>query len=161
MSMVSKVKRPRRTEHSAGGIVFRRGSRGVEIAFILDSYRKWTFPKGRIKAGENIERAAVRESEEELGLSNLKLVRRLGKIEIWFIDRFEHKGELVHKYIYYVLLEAPSNARLKKPKRTKRGEIIRDVRFIPDLQALNLSSYKDIQPILKKAIRIIRTRPSI
>lgn len=176
------IKRSVHVEHSAGGIVFRKLKRvhaeragspaqrggtlsvpicpaqrgGIEIAFILDSYKKWTFPKGRIEYRENIERAAIREVHEELGLTRVRAVRRIGRIDIWFVDRYEHKGVLIHKYIYYVLLQAPWDAKLKKPPRMKRGEIIRAVRWVPMEQALKFSGYKDTEPVLKKAIDILR-----
>lgn len=153
---LTENKRTVRTEYSAGGIVYRIRPKGPEIAFILDSYRKWTFPKGRIQKGEKIERAAVRESQEEMGLRDLKIIRKLGRIDIWFVDRFEYKGELIHKYIYYVLLQAPARAQLRKPEAPKHGEIIRAVRWVPVKQALKFSAYKDMQPIIRKALQYFK-----
>lgn len=144
------------TEYSAGGIIYRVTPAGQEIAFILDSYKKWTFPKGRIKKGENVGRAALREAKEEVGLSNLKIIQQLGKIDIWFTDRFERKNALIHKYIYYVLLQAQAGARLTKPPKPKQGEIIRAVRWVPLSEAMQLSNYKDVRAVLKKAIDIIQ-----
>ena len=161
MKQQSHTKGPVHTEFSAGGIVFRRTEHGPEIAFISDSTKKWTFPKGHIDRGESVERAAARESEEEMGLRNLRILRRLGKIDIWFIDRFVHKGALIHKYIYYVLLQAPRGARLKTPPRPKRGEPIFSVRWVPIEQALKLSSYKDVRPVLEKAIAMLKRRQNV
>ena len=41
-------------EISAGGIVFKRTSRGVRIALILDPFGKWAFAKGHVEEGETI-----------------------------------------------------------------------------------------------------------
>lgn len=144
-----------RIEYSAGGVVFRASRKGYELAFVLDSTKKWTFPKGHIRRGEKIEEAAKRESEEEMGLSGLRPVRRLGQIDIWFVDKYVHKGALIHKYIYYVLMKASIQARLRVPPRPKKGEPIFGVRWTPIQEALQFSNYKDVQPILKRAIETI------
>jgi 8-oxo-dGTP diphosphatase len=57
--------------HAAGGIVVRRDEDGLaRVAVVWRSERgDWTFPKGKLDAGETYERAACREVEEETGLS--------------------------------------------------------------------------------------------
>ena len=149
-------KKAARIEYSAGGVVFRRTAHGLDIAFVLDSTKKWSFPKGHIRRGEKIEEAAVRESEEELGLKGLQPLRRLGQIDIWFVDKYVHKGALIHKYIYYVLIKSPANARLRIPPHPKRGEPIYGVRWVPLKETLRFSDYKDVQPILRKTLDILR-----
>ena len=61
------------TVSAAGGLVLNPNK---EILFIYRS-EKWDLPKGRIELGESIEEAAIREVEEECGISNLKLVKPL------------------------------------------------------------------------------------
>jgi ADP-ribose pyrophosphatase YjhB (NUDIX family) len=41
----------------------------------------WSLPKGHIEAGESAREAAVREAEEEAGLTELKLIEELGAYE--------------------------------------------------------------------------------
>jgi 8-oxo-dGTP diphosphatase len=55
--------------HAAGGLVWRRGPAGREIAVIRrERYgAEWTLPKGKVGAGETWETAAVREVREETG----------------------------------------------------------------------------------------------
>lgn len=145
--------RPARVEYSAGGIVFRRMPRGIEIAFIEDPWHKWTFAKGHIKKRESIVRAAVRETQEEMGVRGLKPIKPLGRTEIWFVDRYVHKGSRVHKYIYFVLMEAPYGAKAHPQKR----ELIHAVHWVPLSQALRSSNYKDVRPVLQKAIQYLHT----
>ena len=53
------------TVRAAGGIVTRDG----EVLLVhRPKYDDWTFPKGKLDAGETDEQAAVREVEEETGL---------------------------------------------------------------------------------------------
>ena len=54
---------------AAGGVVWRRGSEGVEVALVhRPRYDDWSFPKGKLDPGESWEEAALREVEEEIGL---------------------------------------------------------------------------------------------
>jgi 8-oxo-dGTP diphosphatase len=55
---------------AAGGIVWRDGARGREIVLIhRPRHGDWTLPKGKLDPGESWQEAAVREVEEETGLS--------------------------------------------------------------------------------------------
>ena len=61
-----------RSVRAAGGVVWRRGPNGIEVLLIhRPRYHDWSFPKGKVKekAGEADEEAAVREVEEEVGLT--------------------------------------------------------------------------------------------
>ncbi len=146
-----------RMEVSAGGIVFKRTPQGVRVAFIMDPYGKWTFAKGHPEKGETIAAAALRETREEMGLGRLRIVAPLGKIDIWFRDRYrkETKGMLVHKFIHYFLMEAPASAKGQPQQKEK----IRNLIWVPLPRAIATSNYKDVRPLLQKAIAILSRRP--
>lgn len=57
--------------HAAGGVIRRTGEGGtVEVALIhRPKYEDWSLPKGKLEAGESHEEAALREVEEETGLT--------------------------------------------------------------------------------------------
>jgi 8-oxo-dGTP diphosphatase len=58
-----------RRVRAAGGVLWRRGPRGPEALLIhRPRYGDWSFPKGKLKSGENDEEAALREVEEEVGV---------------------------------------------------------------------------------------------
>lgn len=64
---------------AAGGIVMRFVAGGrVEIACIFREARgDWTFPKGKLDAGETFEQAALREVHEETGMA-CEVIRFVG-----------------------------------------------------------------------------------
>lgn len=140
-------------ELSAGGIVFRRKGARIWIALMQDPYGKWTFPKGHVESGEEIEEAAARETLEELGLEQVRLLEPLGKIDIWFRDRFQKKGKLIHKDIHYFLFETPANASLHPDP----DEHALAARWVPAGSILKESSYPDMIPVLRRALEYLKT----
>ncbi|WP_343664557.1 NUDIX hydrolase [Chryseobacterium mucoviscidosis] len=68
---------------AAGGIV---NNPEDEILFIK-RLGKWDLPKGKMEKGESREESAVREIEEETGLSNVELVRFINTTYHIYIER--------------------------------------------------------------------------
>ncbi len=154
--MVTKAqkqkKEPVERELSAGGIVFRRKGNRIWIAMMQDPYGKWTFPKGHVEEGEELEEAAARETLEELGLEQIRLLESLGKIDIWFRDRYQKKGKLIHKDIHYFLFETPSNATLHPDPE----EHALAAKWVSITHLLKESSYPDMIPVLDRAVEFLK-----
>ena len=54
---------------AAGGVVWRVVDDQVEVLLVhRDRHQDWTFPKGKLDAGETLRACALREVEEETGL---------------------------------------------------------------------------------------------
>jgi len=60
-----------RSKFSAGAVIVRRAAHGWRY-LLLRVFRSWDFPKGGLEAGEAPLQAAVREVEEETGLTALE-----------------------------------------------------------------------------------------
>lgn len=92
-------------EVSAGGVVIRPAASGFEVAIIARYNRggrlEWCLPKGHPEGPEDHASAAVREVEEETGISG-SVLTTLGSIEYWFTVP-THR---VHKTVHHFLLEA-------------------------------------------------------
>lgn len=132
--------------------MFTRSGNSVVFAVMKDSYGKWTFPKGHVEVGEDIEEAAARETLEELGLQEVRLLDYLGKIDIWFRDKFQKKGELVHKDIHYYLFEAAAHSELHPDP----SEHVYEAKWVPLSKVERVSSYPDMVPIVKTAVRLVK-----
>lgn len=138
-------------EFSAGGIVYRKKSGKYKMLLIRDPFDRWAFPKGHFKKGEKPEEAALREVSEETGLKvdDLKIVSDLGKTDFWF----RYKKDLIHKTVYWFLMEAFSDK-----VRPQKKEKISEVKWVNIDNVLKESAYKDMEPVLKKAISRLRRK---
>jgi 8-oxo-dGTP pyrophosphatase MutT (NUDIX family) len=94
-----------RVEHlvSAGGVVYRRGAKGLEIVLCgrRDGGIVWGLPKGTPIAGESLEDTARREVTEETGFQ-VEIEQPLGSIDYWF-SRPE-QGVRFHKRVHHFLM---------------------------------------------------------
>ena len=91
---------------SAGGVVFRRRGRVVEVALIsVGEKSRWQLPKGLVGGGESPEQAALREVREETGLDGA-LVAPVETVEYWYIGNVGRTGARVrfHKFVHFYLL---------------------------------------------------------
>ncbi len=143
-------------ETSAGGVVFKVEKGKVFFAMMKDSYEKWTFPKGHVEKGEEVEEAAARETLEELGLEEIMFLEDLGKISIWFRDRFQKKGKLINKDIHYYLFKTKQGAKLF-PDPTQHAM---DAKWVGMNQVLKKSDYSDLKTVISNAIDIIKAYES-
>lgn len=137
-------------EISAGGIVYKRTRKGLRMSLMLDPFGKWTFAKGHVEPGETIEAAALRETAEEMALRGLKLKMPLGTIDFWFREKYRpgSKGMLVHKFVHYFLMEVPAGE-WGKPQKDEK---IRKLVWVTPREAMKMSSYDDVRPVLEKAL---------
>jgi len=85
--------------HAAGGVISRQSKRGhFEVLLIHRPLRQdWTFPKGKLEAGETHEACALREVEEETALRCL-----LGR-ELATTSHRDGKGRL--KIVRYWMMD--------------------------------------------------------
>jgi bis(5'-nucleosidyl)-tetraphosphatase len=89
-------------ETSAGIVLFRK--EGSKILFLLLHYPSghWDFVKGKMEKGESIHQTAIRETEEETGITDITF---LENFEEWIEYNFQYQGELVHKKVVFFLAE--------------------------------------------------------
>ena len=90
---------------AAGGLV--RNLKTNHFLFIFRN-KKWDLPKGRINKNEEVQKAAIREVEEETGVENLSITKSLNttyhifkrnrkyrlKKTFWYLMETNYSGEL-------------------------------------------------------------------
>ena len=89
-------------ETSSGVVLFRKENE--KILFLLLHYPSghWDFVKGKIEEGEFPRETALRETEEETGINDVKF---LDNFEEWIQYNFQFQGDLIHKKVVFFLGE--------------------------------------------------------
>src|SRR3989344_2640821 len=136
-------------EESAGGVVYHRQAEQLQIVLILDSYGKWTLPKGHIEQNETPEQAAVREIGEEVGLKNIRLITRLGETQ-YKVNR-PHE-ESFRKLVHFFLFET-SETKLIAPQTQE----IKEAQWFPADEALEKIDYENSKLMLEKALNHLKS----
>ena len=94
-------------DKSIGIIVFIYKEEQIYFLLIKHAGGHWAFPKGHPDKHETEIQTARRELLEETGIKDIELIAD----KILLEDRYKfsgHKGELVHKEVYYYIAEAHS-----------------------------------------------------
>ncbi|EHQ30336.1 NUDIX hydrolase [Mucilaginibacter paludis] len=124
---------------AAGGLV---KNERKEYLFI---YRndKWDLPKGKIEKGEKVKEAAVREVEEECGITVKKLGKRICKTYHAYI----YRGEVVLKKTYWFKMKCEGQEKLKPQKE----EGITDARwFVPEkMNVITKNTFPSILEVME------------
>jgi 8-oxo-dGTP pyrophosphatase MutT (NUDIX family) len=136
---------------AAGGLV---KNEHKEYLFIYRS-DKWDLPKGKIEKGETVKEAAVREVEEECGIT----VKKLGKKICKTYHAYIYKGEVVLKKSYWFKMKAVGQDKLKPQKEEgitdarwftrEKTDIITKNTFPSILQVMeDVELFKDTEELL-------------
>jgi len=142
------------TATSAGGIVVRYES--GQPWLVVGSRRRerdgrtWTLPKGTPDPGESREQTAVREVEEETGLS-VRITGPLDSIEYWFVQ----SGTRIHKTVHYFLME-PVGGDL-----ARHDHEFDEVRWIPFDQAATMLTFETERALVARAAELLVTPTSV
>jgi len=133
--------------HSAGGVIFRRSDDLVEVALIATKKKTvWTLPKGIIDKNESPEMAAVREIQEETGLTGA-ILDQIGEKSYWFYLKDENAK--CKKTVTYFLLKYVSG------DTSEFSWEVDEARWFPIKEASGLLAYKSDREVLSKAIEKI------
>jgi 8-oxo-dGTP pyrophosphatase MutT (NUDIX family) len=122
---------------AAGGIV---QNDEKELLFIFRR-GKWDLPKGKMEKGETQEESAVREVEEETGISDLTLKRKVG--ETYHIYTEKEKDILKISHWFYFSCK-------KQPLVAQTEEDITEATWIPtqDIKMPMLHTFENIRQIM-------------
>jgi 8-oxo-dGTP pyrophosphatase MutT (NUDIX family) len=121
--------------NAGGGLV--KNNNGEYL--LIHRRGKWDLPKGKLWKNEPFEKAAVREVEEECGISGVKIVKPL----LSTYHTYPDKEELVLKKTSWYEMHYSG----QKPPTPQKEEDIQDVRWV---------SVKDLEPYLNESFPAIR-----
>ena len=137
---------------SSGGVVVRPAKDGWETVLASRRTRAgklvWGLAKGQIEEGESAEDAALREVEEETGIT-ARMLQPLGEIAYWFV----WDGERVKKTVHFFLMEATGG------DASRHDREMEEVRWFPLDEAVSLAGYPSERKVLERA-RLALADPS-
>jgi len=137
------------SELLSGGAVFRKHGNGFQIALLKDVFERWTLPKGHAEKDETPEQTVLREVKEELGLDNLKIIKKLGERE--YTTHEPEKGTIKRKVIDF-LLEAPENSKLK----AEQSSGIKEAKWFDFNEISELKQYQQVKPVIEAVIVFLK-----
>lgn len=160
-------------ETSAGGVVIRRMRGQLYVALLKTRHTRgvvWVLPKGHIEhaQGETHERAAVREVQEELGITRIRTLRKLGTVRWQFLGTLDRRTDAaghahavrdkrrplggnngapvrVIKTVHHYLMEG-----LSEKLHPQKEEGFLEARWVPYREALKLITYPTDRTSLMK-----------
>ena len=129
------------TEKSAGIVLFRNDSSKNEFLLLNYPQGHWDFVKGKIEKNETLHEAALRETREETGISNIE-----------FFDGFEEsveydfrfKKEDIHKKVIFFLAKT-------NEKNIKLSHEHNDYIWLEYDDALKKTTFENAKNVLIKA----------
>lgn len=128
-----------RPELAAGGLLWRKGARGTEILLVhRPKYDDWAFPKGRLDPGESLLQCAIREVEEETGIT-ARVGRKLPRV-VYVKPSGKHK-----KVAFWAMTAIAGSF-------TPNNEIDK-VKWVPIAKAAKRLTYKADGRLIKKLSR--------
>ncbi len=141
-------------EKSAGAIIFRR--EGPHIYFLLLHYFSghWEFPKGHIEKGETEEETVKRETFEETGINDLKIIPGFKKYIKYFFRQYKEniseedikKGKTPWVFKLVVFFVAETRIKEVKISSEHRGFL-----WLPIEEAIKKTTFKNSKKLLKEA----------
>jgi 8-oxo-dGTP pyrophosphatase MutT (NUDIX family) len=138
---------------SAGGVIYRRTPRGIEMCLIsTKGGARWQLPKGKRERGESLEQTAAREVAEETGLTG-RVGPRLDRIDLWFT--WNEDGEPVrhHKLVYFFLLT------YERGSPANHDQEVDDARWFPADEALAHLTFPNERRVVEHALELIAAEP--
>lgn len=128
---------------AAGGLVFNT----LGEVLLINRWGKWDLPKGKVEKGEPIDQAALREVEEECGISNLALHNLITKT----YHTYPHKGKVVLKTTYWYLMRY-SGSEVPTPQTSE--DITQAIWVSPfDLDDYLINTYETIREVFRRIQR--------
>jgi 8-oxo-dGTP pyrophosphatase MutT (NUDIX family) len=128
-------------EKSAGIVLFRNISNKNEFLLLNYPQGHWDFIKGKVEQNETLHETAIRETKEETGISNIKLIDGF-KESVEYDFRF--KNEDIHKKVIFFLAKTSE-------KKISLSHEHNDYLWLGYNDALKKTTFKNAKNILSKA----------
>lgn len=140
------------TVHKACPCVLRKNKDGVEILVFKHPFASWQIPKGTVEENESLEVAALRELEEESGITSALIFESVGTLE-------RHRGSgpqedgPVERHIWHLFILKSGQALPEHWDHVAEGsEIERGLTFSFFWQPLHSENQEHFDPIFVQVL---------
>jgi 8-oxo-dGTP pyrophosphatase MutT (NUDIX family) len=142
-------KGPVHKEVSAGGVVYRRVDDGIEVVLASRRTRRgelaWGLAKGGIEEGESHEEAAVREVQEETGLT-AEIEASLGETKYFYVWEDTRIRKTVHFFLMRHTGGDPAD----------HDDEMEEIRWFPLERAMKRAAYRGEREVIGRAAELLR-----
>ncbi|MBC5993040.1 NUDIX domain-containing protein [Pontibacter sp. SD6] len=111
---------------------------------------RWQLPKGIVDPGETPETTAVREVQEETGIST-ELLQKIDTIEYWYVGNKGQQRVRFHKFVHFFLLLYTSG------DIEKHDWEVNEARWVSIKEAEQLLAFKSEKQMVATAREMIDT----
>ena len=138
----------KKQEYSSGAVIFHSGKPRLYL-ILKYGLSHWDFPKGHVEAKETPQQAALREVNEETGLTSVRIYSGFQEDIRYF---YRLKGELVAKRVTYFLAETVDNLEEVRLSYEHVG-----YKWLPYKDALKQLTFKNSKDVLRKAESFLKS----
>ena len=125
--------------------MYRKEGDAIQVALILvGASRRWQLPKGLVDAGESDEEAALREVNEETGLSG-EIRAPLDTIEYWYYGDLGGRKVRFHKVVHFYLIA------FRAGSTDDHDHEVHEARWFPIDEAREVLAFKNEKNVMDKA----------
>jgi len=128
-------------EKSAGAVIFRKQEGKTYYLLLRYQVGHWGCPKGHIEKGERLEDTAQRETKEESGIEDIKMIQGFKEQIKYF---FKGDKGMIFKEVTFFLFET-------KQKKIKLSLEHIDYKWLVFKDALEQITFKKTKDVLRKA----------
>jgi 8-oxo-dGTP pyrophosphatase MutT (NUDIX family) len=140
---------------SSGGVAYRVGTQGVEVALVYVRFRgkeRWQLPKGLVDGGESPEQTALREIREEAGIET-DLIAPIDVIEYWYAGHSKGRRVRFHKFVHFFLCQYRSG------DVSNHDREVLETRWISIDEAPTMLAFKNEREMVIRAQEMIESAP--
>ncbi len=136
-----------KNEESAGIVFFRKTQNGINFLLLNYPSGHWDLVKGHVENNEKPQDAAIRESKEETGITDIKFIDEFEeKIEYYF----KYNNEDIHKKVTFFLSETEQEKIILSHEHL-------DFIWLDFDEAMKKITFKTAKSVVKKANDLLQS----